>query len=332
MHSMSQDIATGSIESVEQTEQTSDSATAMTLCPNQYVQVDTGGGEGLTTYCMVHVEDSGQAAQVIGAMPSAGPQLEESTPPTTCGITGDGEIGTIQVLDEDSSPPAHVIQTNSPSLHVADDGGSIQVLNHLAGSSTPAGQQIIQIPAGLTIPAAATQPQPVLLNSLGLGDGSSAPFYVMVSPPSESSVATHLMPLPAAGGGKMSNRTSRDDKRRVSHNEVERKRRDKMSYWIIQLSTMIPACADDVEANKKASTMKSKGGILEKACRYIEELQNDNVRMGEGMRDAETISLDNQLLKAEVEELRRGNAAMEVILGQHGVAGTNLVTCDALEG
>lgn len=37
----------------------------------------------------------------------------------------------------------------------------------------------------------------------------------------------------------------RDDRRRATHNEVERRRRDKINHWIMKLSKIIPECAQD---------------------------------------------------------------------------------------
>ncbi|NXD03746.1 USF2 factor, partial [Certhia familiaris] len=40
-------------------------------------------------------------------------------------------------------------------------------------------------------------------------------------------------------------RVPRDERRRAQHNEVERRRRDKINNWIVQLSKIIPDCGSD---------------------------------------------------------------------------------------
>ncbi|NWT07696.1 USF2 factor, partial [Vireo altiloquus] len=40
-------------------------------------------------------------------------------------------------------------------------------------------------------------------------------------------------------------RVPRDERRRAQHNEVERRRRDKINNWIVQLSKIIPDCGAD---------------------------------------------------------------------------------------
>lgn len=37
----------------------------------------------------------------------------------------------------------------------------------------------------------------------------------------------------------------RDDKRRATHNEVERRRRDKINSWIVKLGKIIPECKQE---------------------------------------------------------------------------------------
>ncbi|ETE60545.1 Upstream stimulatory factor 2, partial [Ophiophagus hannah] len=57
---------------------------------------------------------------------------------------------------------------------------------------------------------------------------------------------------------------------------LERRRRDKINNWIVQLSKIIPDCNTD-----NTKTGASKGGILSKACDYIRELRQTNQRMQE---------------------------------------------------
>lgn len=38
------------------------------------------------------------------------------------------------------------------------------------------------------------------------------------------------------------NITQRDERRRVTHNEVERRRRDKINNWISKLGKLLPEC------------------------------------------------------------------------------------------
>lgn len=62
----------------------------------------------------------------------------------------------------------------------------------------------------------------------------------------------------------------RDDKRRATHNEIERRRRDKINSWITKLAALVP--------NSGLPDSASKGGILAKACDYITELTEKQKR------------------------------------------------------
>ncbi|XP_062844564.1 upstream transcription factor 1, like [Trichomycterus rosablanca] len=112
--------------------------------------------------------------------------------------------------------------------------------------------------------------------------------------------------------------TSRDNNRRAQHNEVERRRRDKINNWIVQLSKTIPDCNVDLTKNAQ-----SKGGILSKACNYIQELRQSNARLSGGVETLERLRMENQHLRKEVEEWKSKNQMLRNHLGQHGIAATS---------
>ncbi|MED6275698.1 Upstream stimulatory factor 2 [Characodon lateralis] len=91
-------------------------------------------------------------------------------------------------------------------------------------------------------------------------------------------------------------RAPRDERRRAQHNEVERRRRDKINNWIVTLSKLIPDCSVDTR------TGASKGGILSKACDYIRELRQNNQRLQESYKEVERVEMDNELLRQQVEQ------------------------------
>ncbi|XP_053308194.1 upstream stimulatory factor 2 isoform X2 [Spea bombifrons] len=110
------------------------------------------------------------------------------------------------------------------------------------------------------------------------------------------------------------NRTPRDERRRAQHNEVERRRRDKINNWIVQLSKIIPDC--NAESSK---TSASKGGILSKACDYIRELRQTNQRMQETYKEAERLTVDNEVLRQQIEDQKNENTLLRAQLQQHGI-------------
>lgn len=113
-------------------------------------------------------------------------------------------------------------------------------------------------------------------------------------------------------------RAPRDERRRAQHNEVERRRRDKINNWIVTLSKIIPDC--NIDSSKTgAVSQKSKGGILSKACDYIRELRQNNQRLQESYKEVERVQVDNELLRQQIEELKNDNALLRAQLQQHGI-------------
>ncbi|XP_059172146.1 upstream stimulatory factor 2-like isoform X2 [Physella acuta] len=146
---------------------------------------------------------------------------------------------------------------------------------------------------------------------------SQGQFYVMMSPQDvlqgQRQIAPRTSFSPKLEGGGI--RTARDDRRRATHNEVERRRRDKINNWIVQLSKLVPDCAQE----PIKQTQASKGGILSKACEYIQELRTTNNRLAETLKDTERYNVDNELLRQQCEELKQENALLRSHLQQHGI-------------
>ncbi|EPQ16571.1 Upstream stimulatory factor 1 [Myotis brandtii] len=95
---------------------------------------------------------------------------------------------------------------------------------------------------------------------------------------------------------------------------VERRRRDKINNWIVQLSKIIPDCS--MESTKSG---QSKGGILSKACDYIQELRQSNHRLSEELQGLDQLQLDNEVLRQQVEDLKNKNLLLRAQLRHHGV-------------
>ncbi|OAD52579.1 Upstream stimulatory factor 2 [Eufriesea mexicana] len=106
----------------------------------------------------------------------------------------------------------------------------------------------------------------------------------------------------------------RDDRRRATHNEVERRRRDKINNWIAKLGKIIPECNAGANGSGSGSgegkanyETQSKGGILSKACEYITELRAANQGLGHCLRDNEKLRQEITALKQLVTQLKREN-------------------------
>ncbi|XP_054851379.1 upstream stimulatory factor 1 isoform X3 [Eublepharis macularius] len=179
----------------------------------------------------------------------------------------------------------------------------------VADTSTSAG-------AGTTATAVVTTQNSDALLGQATPTGAGQ-FFVMMSPQevlqsgTQRSIAPRTHPYSPKSEAP---RTTRDEKRRAQHNEVERRRRDKINNWIVQLSKIIPDCSME---NTKSG--QSKGGILSKACDYIQELRQSNLRLSEELQGLDQLQMDNEVLRQQVEELKNKNLILRAQLRQHGV-------------
>jgi len=110
---------------------------------------------------------------------------------------------------------------------------------------------------------------------------------------------------------------TRDDKRRATHNEVERRRRDKINNWIMKLGKIIPECKQ--ESSKGNFESQSKGGILAKACDYIVELRESNERLLVYAKENEQLVAEVEGLSHKLEKIRAENDRLKSHLRQHGI-------------
>ncbi|XP_063001912.1 upstream stimulatory factor 1 isoform X2 [Elgaria multicarinata webbii] len=179
----------------------------------------------------------------------------------------------------------------------------------VADTSTSAG-------AGTTATAVVTTQNSDALLGQATPTGTGQ-FFVMMSPQevlqsgTQRSIAPRTHPYSPKSEAP---RTTRDEKRRAQHNEVERRRRDKINNWIVQLSKIIPDCSME---NTKSG--QSKGGILSKACDYIQELRQSNIRLSDELQGLDQLQIDNEVLRQQAEDLKNKNLILRAQLRQHGV-------------
>uniref|UniRef100_A0A3P9L8M2 Upstream stimulatory factor 2 n=2 Tax=Oryzias TaxID=8089 RepID=A0A3P9L8M2_ORYLA len=243
-----------------------------------------------------------------------------------------------QFRTESGQVTYRVVQVTDQHLDGRDDaGGAVSVVSTASFTGAPqaVAQAVIQnpfsnggSPAGEAVggetrfayfPATAVSDGAVSVQATADPTLTQAggQFYVMMTPPdvlqtgTPRTIAPRTQPYPAKMDGP---RTPRDERRRAQHNEVERRRRDKINNWIVTLSKIIPDCNMD-----STKTGASKGGILSKACDYIRELRQSNQRLQESLKEVERIQMDNELCRQQIEELKNENALLRAQLQQHGI-------------
>ncbi|KAJ1064615.1 hypothetical protein K5549_017355, partial [Capra hircus] len=212
-----------------------------------------------------------------------------------------------------------VIQGAFTSDDAVDTEGTAAETHYTYFPSTAVGDGAGGTTSGSTAAVVTTQGSEALLMLAG-GARIGCQFFVMMSPQevlqggSQRSIAPRTHPYSPKSEAP---RTTRDEKRRAQHNEVERRRRDKINNWIVQLSKIIPDCS--MESTKSG---QSKGGILSKACDYIQELRQSNHRLSEELQGLDQLQLDNDVLPlshVQVEDLKNKNLLLRAQLRHHGV-------------
>ncbi|XP_064407407.1 upstream stimulatory factor 2-like [Halichondria panicea] len=112
--------------------------------------------------------------------------------------------------------------------------------------------------------------------------------------------------------------TNREAQRKATHNEVERRRRDRINELIKVLAQIVPACQKkDATAGSIVGYVYSKGTVLDKTVDYLKELvfQNEQLTASAKIAEKSTKAL-NQILVLEKE-----NAFLRAQIIQFGIDG-----------
>jgi len=64
---------------------------------------------------------------------------------------------------------------------------------------------------------------------------------------------------------------------------------------------------------------QSKGGILQKTCDYIRELQAMNSKLADRIKVSEDVVTEIDTLRQQCEDLRQENDVLRELLQQHGI-------------
>lgn len=204
----------------------------------------------------------------------------------------------------------------------------VQVTPEMTSEEVPAAQ-VVTTAATLVTGQQVTQAA-IIANPFTATNGSGSPsgdgpFYVMMSPQDVLQAGQRtLAPRTHQFSPKLDGtRTARDERRRATHNEVERRRRDKINNWIVKLSKIVPDCSADHSKSGQFYS-QSKGGILAKACDYIHELRSACSRLPEVTKENERLAMDIDMLRQQYEELKNENQLLKAHLQQHGITVTSL--------
>ncbi|CAG2177426.1 unnamed protein product, partial [Oppiella nova] len=212
--------------------------------------------------------------------------------------TENGQTGavTYRVVTVDDSHPTHTVVT--PTIVSPTQHSSVALLT--AHASNPFG---------------ASQP-------IATSGGTDGPYYVMMAPTSADLISHSTSSIRRAksnseGSGGVP-RVARDEKRRATHNEVERRRRDKINNWIIKLSKVVPDCQQD-HTKQVCLKGQSKGGILAKATEYIQELCAENGRLNEVLKENEILNNELDAIRQQFVDTKNENRRLKALLQKHDI-------------
>uniref|UniRef100_A0A8C4NCD5 Upstream transcription factor 2, c-fos interacting n=1 Tax=Eptatretus burgeri TaxID=7764 RepID=A0A8C4NCD5_EPTBU len=242
------------------------------------------------------------------------------------GKVQDGDDGPVQLQDGEVTGAEEQVAASIATVQQATSFASDPNIQYHFRTENNGGQAVIQSPftGGGSPPSDGAER---LISPSGQ-------FYVMMASQDvlqggvQRTIAPRTHPYTQKGDGS---RTPRDERRRAQHNEVERRRRDKINNWIVQLSKVIPDCSrDHTKTGQPEETSgspepplclpaQSKGGILSKACDYIQELRQTNQHMMEALKETERVQMDNELLRQKLEDLESERSLLRAQLQQHGI-------------
>lgn len=74
---------------------------------------------------------------------------------------------------------------------------------------------------------------------------------------------------------------------------------------------------------------QSKGGILAKACEYIQELRANNARLPDVLKENERLNMDLDLLRQQCEDLKNENQILRAHLQQQGITVSTIVSSNS---
>ncbi|XP_023667605.1 upstream stimulatory factor 2 isoform X3 [Paramormyrops kingsleyae] len=224
---------------------------------------------------------------------------------------------TIETVQQAAAFSDHNVQYQ---FRTENSGGQAVAQNTFSNGGSPAAESAGGETRFTYFPAAAVSDGSALsIQTDQAATQAGSQFYVMMTPSDvlQSNTPRTIAPRTHPYSTKLEGpRAPRDERRRAQHNEVERRRRDKINNWIVTLSKIIPDC--NVDSTK---TGASKGGILSKACDYIRELRQDHQQLQEGCKEVERLQVENEVLRQQIEELKNENALLRAQLQQHGIDG-----------
>lgn len=234
----------------------------------------------------------------------------------------------------DTGSPTQDIEAHDlagPTFAVIDE----QDMQHLENSAGGSSSSELQSSALSAINRALLQiKQPaqssLLLTSVASSGeqppSSNTPLYVMIPQPSSGTDILHSLqsqarPIaPKLQSGDDPVRKDREQIRKATHNEVERRRRDRINELIKTLAQLVPGCQKkDASTGSIIGYVYSKGTVLDKTVDYLKELLLQNEQLTHATKLAEKSAGTISVLQSQIAALEKDNALLRSQLMQFGL-------------
>ena len=217
-----------------------------------------------------------------------------------------------QSLSTLSTPGENKLSTISPLAPSLVQGVSQagQILN-LGATNASLGGQILNLP-----------------NTNGAGGQN---FYVMI-PQQQLDANNQLQKIAPMGAihqtatdSLAAQRSEREEKRRQTHNEVERRRRTKINGWIQKLAEMVPNCKDEMGTKRAGGPtqtgmgQKSNCGVLQKTVNFIQELQIAHSQVVERLQEQNQVLVEMAKIRETLKRVEQENQLLRNQLQNHGI-------------
>ncbi|KAM7440424.1 Upstream stimulatory factor2 [Porites harrisoni] len=100
-------------------------------------------------------------------------------------------------------------------------------------------------------------------------------------------------------------------RRRIVHNEVERRRKDKINSWIFKLADVVPQCKWGKQ---------SKNIVLEKTVEYVTQVNEQLKTFGDLQQREQKLAQEVQQLKNQLGNITKENKLLKDLLKKHSIA------------
>lgn len=207
------------------------------------------------------------------------------------------------------------IPKNSNDNREASVGvNNIQNGSHVVSSVTTTPSQ--QNPITLLVPTApatqaVTTANGMVQKNLAVLQNTTKPIPASVFSYRFASPTSNQTPYYVSSDIVLSGGIAQQTRRRIVHNEVERRRKGKINNWILRLASVVPQCSWGKQ---------SKNIVLEKTVDYINDVKTQLMELNDLQQREQKLAQENELLKTRLGTVTEENKQLRGLLKKNDIA------------